>query len=736
MNRSPSRPVSLRLEHLEARETPAIVGALDTSFNTTGFNVFSPGGGSEVFNAVAAQPDGKIIAVGSIDADFLIVRFNPDGTRDTTFNSNAGQVRFDIAAADAFNAVVIQSDGKIVAVGTTDQGDGGNWVVLRRNADGTADGTATVKNLGGTDKATGVALQSDGKIIVTGQSNASTDFSVIRLGTDLSYDATFGVQSVDFGGMDQAYAVGVYPAGANLDQILVVGETSVNSDFAMARLGVNGGLLAKVDPSFGGVDKARTVAFTPTGYPVVVGSSDNDVAVLRVANDALQLDASFSAPDGQGVFDLGGTDIGTSVVVQPDGRIVIGATRSGVPTVMRLTIDGVPDTTFNTAGQQVLPVTAGGTATVGVALQANGRIVVAGTTSGGTDGVVARVIGTVEEGRSLVTSGIPTGTGTVFVPLQTGLYFASPVANITPFTGFTGVVRTAVADVNGDGVQDTVIVSGPGVQTRFAVVSGKDNTTFLINPTDPFGDATFTGGAFVAAGDLDNDGRAEIVISPDQGGGPRVAVISLLSGSPVLRANFFGIDDSNFRGGARVALGDINGDGFQDIAVAAGFLGGPRVALFDGRTVFSSPTRLINDFFGFPGTDSETLRNGAFVSVGDTDGDGKADLILGGGPGGGPRVLILSGAKLATGDVNGAQLAPLANFFVQGNTADRGGVRVAAKDADGDNKAEVVIGSGEGSVSRVRVYYGKNFGAVGEPSNFQDLDPYSAAVLPAGVFVG
>ena len=734
MSRSPSRPVPLRMEKLEARETPATVGALDPSFNTNGFNVFNPGG-VEHFNAVAAQPDGKIIAVGQIDLDFLIVRYNPDGTRDTTFNNNAGQVRLGLGT-DTFNAVAIQPDGKIVAVGTLDQGDGGDWIVYRRQADGTADGFPTVKNLGGTDKATGVALQSDGKIIITGQSNASTNFALIRLNTDLTYDATFGVQSVDFGGTDQAHGVAVYPAGANLDQIIVVGETSVNNDFAIARLGANGGVLAKTDPSFGGTDKARAVAFTPAGFPVVVGLADNDVGVVRIANEALDLDASFSPADGMAKFDLGGTDVATSVAVQPDGRIVVGASRSGVATVIRLTTDGLGDMSFDGDGAFVLPVTTGGTVPVGVALQANGRIVVSGAVAGGNDGLVARVIGTVEEGRNLVTSGIPTGTGTLFTPLTTGLYFASPVANITPFTGFGGNVRTAVADVNGDGVQDTVLVTGPGIQTRFAAVSGKDNTTFLINPTDPFSDANFTGGAFVAAGDLDNDGRAEIVISPDRGGGPRVAVISLVAGTPTLRANFFGIDDANFRGGARVGLGDVNGDGFQDLAVGAGFLGGPRIALFDGKTVFTTPTRIVNDFFGFPGTDSETLRNGAFVSVGDTDGDGKADLILGGGPGGGPRVFILSGDRLTGGDVGGALAVPLNNFFVDGNTADRGGVRVAVKDVDGDNKAEVAVGSGEGSVSRVRVFYGKHFGVGGEPANFQDLDPYAGAVLSAGVFVG
>src|SRR5260370_32171336 len=101
------------------------------------------------------------------------------------------------------------------------------------------------------------------------------------------------------------------------------------------------------------------------------------------------------------------------------------------------------------------------------------------------------------------------------------------------------------------------------------------------------------------------------------------------------------------------------------MAVAAGFLGGPRTALFNGTTLFSgNPTRLVNDFFAFPGTDAVTLRNGVFVAIGDVNGDGFADLIFGGGPGGAPRVFILSGATVSGGDVAGAQANPIANFFV------------------------------------------------------------------------
>jgi hypothetical protein len=76
------------------------------------------------------------------------------------------------------------------------------------------------------------------------------------------------------------------------------------------------------------------------------------------------------------------------------------------------------------------------------------------------------------------------------------------------------------------------------------------------------------------------------------------------------------------------------------------------------------------------------------------------------------------------------------NFFVAGNEADRGGVRLAAVDADGDAKADVAAVSGEGSPSRVRVYLGKNITSAAEPTTFQDIDPYGGAVQPGGVFVG
>ena len=182
-------------------------------------------------------------------------------------------------------------------------------------------------------------------------------------------------------------------------------------------------------------------------------------------------------------------------------------------------------------------------------------------------------------------------------------------AEFTPYGLFTGGVRTASADVDGDGYADIVTAPGPGLSTQLRVYSGADG--HLLRSWLGFEEG-FTGGAFVAAGDLNGDGFTDIVTSPDAGGGARVRVFDGKSGLVV--ADFFGIDDPAFRGGCRIALGDISGDGVPDLVVSAGAGGGPRVAIFDGAALGrGQAVKLVADFFIF----EPVLRDGVFVSVGD-----------------------------------------------------------------------------------------------------------------------
>ncbi len=294
----------------------------------------------------------------------------------------------------------------------------------------------------------------------------------------------------------------------------------------------------------------------------------------------------------------------------------------------------------------------------------------------------------------------------------------SPRWSIAPFPNLTVEVRTAAADFNADGVPDLVAATGPGAPTRVRILDGATRAElFAANPFE----ASFTGGVYVAVGDVTGDGRPDLAVTPDEGGGPRVDLFGGASFAKI--ASFFGIDDANFRGGARASIGDLNADGVGDLVVVAGFGGGPRVAAFDGTTVATTRRKLFGDFFAF----EQTLRNGVFIAVGDLNADGFGDLIAGGGPGGGPRVLALDGKALLAN-----HYATLANFF-GGDPNSRGGIRVAVKDLDGDARADLVVGAGAGAGSRVTAYRGRAFPSAAPPELLA-FDAFAGHV--GGVFVG
>jgi hypothetical protein len=132
------------------------------------------------------------------------------------------------------------------------------------------------------------------------------------------------------------------------------------------------------------------------------------------------------------------------------------------------------------------------------------------------------------------------------------------LAVFTPYTGygvgndFTGGVRGTTADITGDGVEDVIVGPGPGVPTEIKVYSGAN---FPVSPeTSLFAsgyafEPSFIGGVFVAAGDVNADGFPDVVVTPDEGGGPRVRIVS--GKDRTIIADFLGIDDANFRGGRR-----------------------------------------------------------------------------------------------------------------------------------------------------------------------------------------
>ena len=243
---------------------------------------------------------------------------------------------------------------------------------------------------------------------------------------------------------------------------------------------------------------------------------------------------------------------------------------------------------------------------------------------------------------------------------------------------FTGGVRVAVGDVTGDGVPDIVAVAGPGGGPIVNMFDG--NTGKLVRSFFAF-EPSFRGGLFVAIGDVNHDGYGDVIVGTDAGGGPRVAVFSGQDGS--LLETFFAFDPTE-RGGVRVAAADFDHDGYADIVTVTGPGVSTEVRIFSGAT-----NAVLADYSPF----EAAFTGGVNIAVGDYNGDGVPDVILGAEAGGGPRVQVLSGLTTTR----------LADFYAY-EPSFSGGVRVAAQDVNGDGKADLVVAAGPGGSARVQVY--------------------------------
>jgi uncharacterized repeat protein (TIGR01451 family) len=196
-------------------------------------------------------------------------------------------------------------------------------------------------------------------------------------------------------------------------------------------------------------------------------------------------------------------------------------------------------------------------------------------------------------------------------------------------------------------------------------------------------DPAFRGGVFVAAGDVTGDGVPDIATGAGTGGAPHVRIFNGANGNLVREFMAF---DPNFRGGVTVALGDVDGDHKADIITGPGFGGGPHLMVFSGATGLLLREKLVYD---------SAFRGGIFVADGDVDHDGKADIFTAPGQGGGPVVRVF----------RGTDLSPLSAFNAY-DPAFRGGARVAATDVNGDGFADIVTGAGPGGGPHVRVFDG------------------------------
>jgi uncharacterized delta-60 repeat protein len=258
------------------------------------------GAGQDTGKAVAIQPDGKIVVAGSVyigsNLDFGVVRYNPDGSLDTSFHFD-GKLITPVGAGDDFcNAIALQA-GKIIVAG----GANTDFAVVRYNSDGSLDTSfdsdgKTITPVGNKyDIANAVAVQTDGKIVVAGYATtgANRDFGVVRYHPDGSLDSSFdydGKTITPIGGSaDEGNAVVIQPDG----KIIVAGSSFVsanNTDFAVVRYHPDGSLddsyrvggKVVVNVSNGRNDIGSGIALDSFGNAIVAGESGELFGAIRI----------------------------------------------------------------------------------------------------------------------------------------------------------------------------------------------------------------------------------------------------------------------------------------------------------------------------------------------------------------------------------------------------------------------------------------------------------------------
>jgi len=352
------------------------------------------------------------------------------GDLDSTFSANGKlTTNFGGTMNDNARAMAIQSNGKIVVVGTRAKADGFpgtivDFAIARYNANGSLDTTFSTDgrlttHFGGLEEALGIAIQGDGRIVVVGQKCSSPDWicdvAIARYNSNGSLDTTFsgdGKQTTDFGGGDNGSYGGI--AILSSGKIVVSGRMNNGSDydFAVYRYNANGSL----DTTFSGDGKLNTgfgsgrnddtfkMVLQPDGKYVLAGRtcdaswSNCDFALARYNPDG-SLDTTFSG-DGRQTTNLGGNDYANAVARTRDGKIVaVGRIEnaSGCSLALaRYTIYGALDTTFSGDGKVTTPLVSTDCMWwhfLGTAIQSDGKIVVAASVGpdGSHDFLLARL---------------------------------------------------------------------------------------------------------------------------------------------------------------------------------------------------------------------------------------------------------------------------------------------------------------------------------------------------------
>jgi len=501
----------------------AAPGDLDATFGTGGRTTTNFGFGEfdQQINALALQGDGKL--VGAVFIGFTgfvgasaVVRYNPNGSLDSSFGGDgiahvASTVSEDPLVVDSLNALAIQADNKIVAVG----GANGNFWLVRLNADGSFDGTfgaggkVTTNAGAGDDALFAIQLDAGGKLVVAGVSNSK--FALARYDTNGALDATFGaggIVTTAFASSSEARALVIQPD----TQIVAAGKAG--NDFALARYAANGALDLTFDAD-GKVmtdistreDAAYALARASDGKLIAGGfaqngSFNNEFALARYNTDG-SLDTGFDA-DGKVTTPIndeseihGLTLNGTKIIAA--GSALVSFARNFA--LARYNADGSLDSAFDGDGKVTTDFGDDDMAN-GLVLQSDGKVVAGG--SRGDDflgSIPALALARYDASGAL--DPLFDGDGKVTTNVVPSGEFAAGIVRLSDgkyIAGGTSDLDFALARYSANGALDTAFGTNGTVTTNFGVGFGSDGTADTAGAL-----ARQTDGKYVLAGDSSGD---------------------------------------------------------------------------------------------------------------------------------------------------------------------------------------------------------------------------------------
>ncbi len=403
------------------------VGDLDVTFAGFGAGgkvVTDVETGNNSAYAVALHPDGKIVIAGAASDAFVVARYHDNGVLDKTFGNGAGYVRTPIGSASRAQAVAIQNYGGIVVAGYTSNAGNNDFAVVRYNADGGVDtsfgggdGITTTDFEGQDDQARAVAVQSDGKIVAGGFAvvGGDYDFALVRYCANGDLDngancpggfGSGGKVSTGFDYEEKGYGIVLQPD----DKIVLAGQRvgSPGADFVLARYCPDGSLDdgsncgpggfdgdGKLSTLLVGVDGVRAVALQADGKIIAVGEArsqagDSWYGLVRYCQDGSRDNGSNCGPGGFGSDGIVTTSITGSdnaqaraVTVRPDGTLVVTGFANSVFGNVFVTVSY---TSNGSAGSPVITdITSGDDLANSIALQPDGRAVIAGSGHNGAN---------------------------------------------------------------------------------------------------------------------------------------------------------------------------------------------------------------------------------------------------------------------------------------------------------------------------------------------------------------